>query len=185
MSCKHLALCKIYLCKIIVSNIFTHHGKIILHNFLKVNIIRFQQNTHQPNQRVIPMKYLDSDDFPKFKRPLVNAINKSGGHFQFSKLLNVSRQTVYAWLYVLEKGVPAERCPEIEAITSGEITRKELRPDIFGECPERPKLTPKEELMITIKKMQKQLKSLGVWVDTWDYSREAQKQRNKPKKGVK
>lgn len=40
---------------------------------------------------------------------------------------------------VLEKGrlVPADICPKIEKATGGEITRHDLRPDIFGPAPKR------------------------------------------------
>lgn len=29
--------------------------------------------------------------------------------------------------------IPAERCVQIEQVTHGAVTRKELRPDLFGE----------------------------------------------------
>lgn len=38
---------------------------------------------------------------------------------------------------VMEKGrpIPADICPAIEAATAGEITRYDLRPDVFGPAP--------------------------------------------------
>lgn len=38
-----------------------------------------------------------------------------------------SYQTVQQWRV---SGVPAERCPDIEAATNGEVTCEELRPDV-------------------------------------------------------
>ncbi len=35
------------------------------------------------------------------------------------------------------RSVPATRCVDIEAATSGQVTRYELRPDVFGEQPQQ------------------------------------------------
>ncbi len=111
------------------------------------------------------MKELDLYDFPEFKRPLIKAVNKIGGISAVGRLLNLSRQTIHAWVHLLEKGIPPERCIEIERMTDGEITRQHLRPDIFGKDIEFKPLSIEEELNITMRKLKKLLKGI-VWVDT-------------------
>jgi DNA-binding transcriptional regulator YdaS (Cro superfamily) len=46
-----------------------------------------------------------------------------------AKELDISVMSVSKWK---SKGIPANRCKEIEVLTKGAITRKQLRPDIFG-----------------------------------------------------
>jgi DNA-binding transcriptional regulator YdaS (Cro superfamily) len=46
-----------------------------------------------------------------------------------SRLLRVSATTVSEWA-TEKKQVPAERCPEIERSTFGQVTCEELRPDL-------------------------------------------------------
>lgn len=48
---------------------------------------------------------------------------------QLSKDLGLSRQAVYKWQWNA-KGIPAERCLEIEKLTG--IPRCQLRPDLWG-----------------------------------------------------
>lgn len=62
--------------------------------------------------------------------PLERAIEKAGGLTRFAKKLEISPQVIVNWR---KRGVPPERCAEIETATEGEITRQHLRPDIFGE----------------------------------------------------
>lgn len=52
---------------------------------------------------------------------------------QFADLVGVTQGRVSQWLG--GDRVPAERCAEIEAATNGQVTRYELRPDVFGEAP--------------------------------------------------
>lgn len=40
----------------------------------------------------------------------------------------ISKQAVHAWL---QRGVPAERAIQIEAVTRGAVLREELRPDLY------------------------------------------------------
>ena len=42
---------------------------------------------------------------------------------------------IYHWL---GNGVPAERCPAIEQAVGGQVTRQQLRPDVFGPTPPAP-----------------------------------------------
>jgi DNA-binding transcriptional regulator YdaS (Cro superfamily) len=78
------------------------------------------------------MSNLSVNDFPESKKPLVSAIIEAGGITAFSKLIGVSHAVVSSWIHVLTKGIPAERCIEIENITKGEIKRQDLRPDVFS-----------------------------------------------------
>lgn len=50
---------------------------------------------------------------------------------QVAELCSLSVQAIYKW----EKSgrVPAEYCRIIEKATNGQVTRYELRPDVFGE----------------------------------------------------
>lgn len=51
--------------------------------------------------------------------------------------LKVSQPTVWHWINAGRKQVPAEYCHDIEALTKGEITKEQLRPDIFRPTPNR------------------------------------------------
>lgn len=51
---------------------------------------------------------------------------------QFSKQIGVSQGLIWQWLEGKTR-ITAERAKEIEEKTGGEITRQDLRPDIFGE----------------------------------------------------
>ncbi len=77
------------------------------------------------------MSDLNINDYPKHKHALVKAILIAGGNANFAKYLKISNQVVNAWLNILEKGAPVKRCPEIEKMTNGQVTCKQLRPDFF------------------------------------------------------
>jgi len=77
------------------------------------------------------MSELNIKDYPKCKHALIKAITIAGGPSPFAKYLKISSQVVNAWLNLLEKGVPVKRCPEIEKMTNGQVTCKQLRPDFF------------------------------------------------------
>ncbi len=74
---------------------------------------------------------LNIKDYPKCKHALIKAISLAGGITPFAKYLKISSQVVNAWLNLLEKGPPIRRCPEIEKMTDGAVTCKQLRPDFF------------------------------------------------------
>lgn len=62
-------------------------------------------------------------------KPLEKAIKIVGcSKRDFAKKLKTNRQSIYDWL---RKGVPAEWVLRIEKLTKGEVTRYELRPDIY------------------------------------------------------
>lgn len=52
-----------------------------------------------------------------------------GGVDQLAIACNVTVQAVYKWI---NRRVPADRCLLIESLTQGQVTRYDLRPDIFG-----------------------------------------------------
>lgn len=52
---------------------------------------------------------------------------------KFAQALGIKSPSVSEWR---KRGqVPHERCAEIERITNGQVTRSELRPDIWGDDP--------------------------------------------------
>lgn len=48
---------------------------------------------------------------------------------------NVKQAHVWNWLNSDSGLAPAEHCRAIETATDGEVTRYELRPDVFGPAP--------------------------------------------------
>lgn len=56
----------------------------------------------------------------------INALESSKG------LTPLRTGHIYHWL---NSRVPAERCQAIEDVTAGEVTRYQLRPDVFGDAP--------------------------------------------------
>ncbi|EJF7775770.1 TPA: helix-turn-helix domain-containing protein [Morganella morganii] len=52
-----------------------------------------------------------------------------GGQSSMAKNLGVSSPTVNQWVKGIRQ-IPAERCPEIEKVTLGEVRCEDLRPDI-------------------------------------------------------
>ena len=59
--------------------------------------------------------------------PLERAYVHSGGASKLAALLQVSLQRLQNWS---TRGVPAERCPDIERATDGAVRCEELRPDV-------------------------------------------------------
>lgn len=67
--------------------------------------------------------------------PLGRALAVIGGASALARALGLPwASTVTNWA---ARGVPAERCLAIEQVTSGAVTRYELRPDVFGAAPDR------------------------------------------------
>jgi len=58
---------------------------------------------------------------------LERAIQHQGGLARLAAALGVSAQRLSNWL---DRGVPAERCPDIERATAGAVRCEELRPDV-------------------------------------------------------
>lgn len=79
-------------------------------------------------------KPLRFEDFPEDKHSLIRAILKCGGNpVKFSRYLGVSHQYVRGWLTEKGRPIPPKYCVLIEKLTYGEITRQNLRPDVFGD----------------------------------------------------
>jgi DNA-binding transcriptional regulator YdaS (Cro superfamily) len=60
---------------------------------------------------------------------LDEAIKLAGGLTALGKKIGSKPQVVSNWR---TRGIPPERCADIESATGGRITRQQLRPDIFG-----------------------------------------------------
>lgn len=50
---------------------------------------------------------------------------------EIADLCGITVQAVYKW-WKSNRGIPAEYCLKIEQATKGEVTRYDLRPDVFG-----------------------------------------------------
>ncbi len=61
---------------------------------------------------------------------LRRAIDIVGGQFVLADMLGLNRGSVWPWLNLDGRRVPAEYCPIIERATSGAVRCEELRPDI-------------------------------------------------------
>lgn len=71
---------------------------------------------------------------------LQRACRLVGGQAALGRKIGRSQSTVWNWL---QRGIPADECPTIEKATDGEVTRYQLRPDVFGEAAPKPKRTRK------------------------------------------
>lgn len=58
-------------------------------------------------------------------------VEKNGGQTAVAARLGVSQGLVWQWLNEKTR-ITAERAQDIEEKTNGEVTRFELRPDIYG-----------------------------------------------------
>lgn len=67
------------------------------------------------------------------KRRLTLAVELAGGQQTLAKFLGVGRNNVWNWLNRDKRAPPAEHCLAIEVATEGQVTAKQLRPDVF--CP--------------------------------------------------
>lgn len=65
---------------------------------------------------------------------LKQAVKIAGGQTALADRIGVKQQNVWSWLNRVGR-CPAEYVLAIESATDGEITRHQLRPDIFGETP--------------------------------------------------
>lgn len=75
---------------------------------------------------------------------LKNAIEICGGQTALAKAIGVQQPNIWNWLHRAGGVVPAEYCLKIESATNGEVTRYDLRPDVFGPAPSNSKQTQKE-----------------------------------------
>lgn len=65
---------------------------------------------------------------------LRKAVELAGGQVALAKAIGVKQQHVWNWLN-RDLKTPAERVVAIEHAVAGEVTRYELRPDVFGTAP--------------------------------------------------
>lgn len=73
------------------------------------------------------------------KTALATAIRLTGGREKLAKKLGVGRTATYHWI---DNKIPAEHAAMIEVLTSGEVTLRQLRPDIFKAATRRAAATP-------------------------------------------
>lgn len=71
------------------------------------------------------------------KEALSRAIELAGGQKPLADLVGTTQSQIWYWLSRSKRGVPGEFAPKIEDATKGQVTRHDLRPDIFGPAPER------------------------------------------------
>lgn len=64
--------------------------------------------------------------------PIERAVRTLGSQTALARALGVSDMAVTQWK---RRGVPATRCNAIEAATGGQVTRHDLRPDLFDPPP--------------------------------------------------
>jgi len=65
-------------------------------------------------------------------RKFEKACKIMGGRTAMKDALKVTRQAVSLWAKGIDK-VPVKRVLQIEQLTGGQITRYDLRPDIYGK----------------------------------------------------
>lgn len=64
------------------------------------------------------------------------AIDLAGGQAALSKKINVHASFISQWV-TGRRPIPAEHCRAIEAAVDGQVTRYDLRPDVFGTAEEQ------------------------------------------------
>lgn len=70
-------------------------------------------------------------------KALNRAIELAGGQKPLADAIGTTQSQVWYWLNRSKRGVPGEFAPLIEVATRGEVSRHDLRPDIFGVAPRR------------------------------------------------
>ncbi len=68
--------------------------------------------------------------------PLQRAVRIAGGQSQLARRIGGKVRQGYVWKWLRRGRPPAERVLAIERATEGQVTRYELRPDIYGSAPE-------------------------------------------------
>lgn len=66
--------------------------------------------------------------------PIQKAIDAAGGQASLARAIKVKSQVVWQWADG-RRPVPAHHCLAIEQAAKGEVTRYDLRPDVFGDAP--------------------------------------------------
>ncbi|MGN6347072.1 MAG: transcriptional regulator [Candidatus Nitrosocosmicus sp.] len=78
------------------------------------------------------MPKLIIENLPIHKHALAKAILQFESISKFAKSIGTTRQAVHGWLYNCKMGVPPKYCKKVEEVTMGQITRNQLRPDVYG-----------------------------------------------------
>ena len=73
---------------------------------------------------------------------LERAVTQVGSQAALAKAIGVTPQHVWNWIN-RDKRVPAEKVIAIEEATSGEVSRHDLRPDLYPEEPKKPSRSQK------------------------------------------
>ena len=76
------------------------------------------------------------------------AIELVGGNHRLAVLVGVKPAFVSQWV-TQRRPVPAERCIAIEKAANGQVTRYDLRPDVFGTAPEPQQRVPQQDASMT------------------------------------
>jgi len=63
--------------------------------------------------------------------PLQKAVKITGSQSALARSLGLKQAHIWNWLNKGGRRVPAEYCQAIEEATGGQVTRHDLRPDIF------------------------------------------------------
>lgn len=61
------------------------------------------------------------------------AVEACGSQSELARRMNDGTKQGHVWYWLKTGRVPAERCSAIEVATEHQVTRKELRPDVFGD----------------------------------------------------
>lgn len=78
---------------------------------------------------------------------ILRAADQLGGQASLARAMGVQPPTVNQWAKG-DRPIPAERCPQIEALTSGKVRCEELRPDVNWAVLRKPsrKAKPTQEV---------------------------------------
>lgn len=68
----------------------------------------------------------------KPKTALLKIVNKVGSIAELGRRLNVSRGHVSNWI-AGRRTIPIKKVRELVLLSEGEITKKDLRPDVFND----------------------------------------------------
>lgn len=67
-----------------------------------------------------------------WKKHLQRAVDHAGSQYELAKRMGCSQAKV-SWLLVSAEQIKAEDAVAIEAATDGQVSKQDLRPDLFGE----------------------------------------------------
>lgn len=68
--------------------------------------------------------------------PLTRAVDLVGGQSALARKIGGGIKQQNVWLWLQRDEAPPEHCIAIERACAGQVTRYDLRPDVFGESTE-------------------------------------------------